>query len=409
MLDAPASTGAQQVPRVTSATPTCPCCGSKGADTIYRVSAIPVHSCVLLDTPEAARAFPKRDLALAFCDDCGFAFNAIFDEAAMRYSTDFEESQHFSDTFNGFAARLAAEIADRCETPGKRLLEIGCGKGEFLAELCKVGDARGIGIDPGYRADVGRDNASDRLEFIVDHFGPRYAGLQADVVLCRHTLEHISQVGSFVDDIRAMIGPCYDTWVMFETPDFKRVLAEAAFWDIYYEHCSYFSPGTHARLFRDRGFEVTDLELAYGDQYIIQYARPASANTAPRLSLEGDRDEMRELADAFVERVRQVKDAWRDRLAAARAAGKRVVLWGGGSKAVSFLTTLGITDEVQAAVDINPYKQGKFTPGSGHPVIAPTDLIAHRPDMVVVMNPIYVNEVGKSLAALGLNPQLMSV
>ena len=59
--------------------------------------------------------------------------------------------------------------------------------------------------------------------------------------------------------------------------------------------------------------------------------------------------------------------------------GRSVVLWGGGSKAVSLLTTLGIGREVQAAVDINPYKQGKYMPGIGHRVIAPEALPAHDP------------------------------
>jgi SAM-dependent methyltransferase len=407
MLDAPAiSEGLRPNLRTL---PECPCCGGTATEVLYFVPSIPVHSCVLLDTQAAARSFPRRDLELAFCDDCGFTFNHIFDEAVMRYSTDFEESQHFSDTFTRFARQLAAEIAVRCQTSGKRVLEIGCGKGEFLAELCEVGNAKGVGIDPGYRADAGRAGAGARVEFIIDHFGPRYADLIADVVMCRHTLEHIRPVSRFVADIRQMIGTRGDTWVVFETPDFKRVLQEAAFWDIYYEHCSYFSPGTHARLFRDQGFEVTELALVYGGQYIAQYARPAPGRTIAHLPLEGDRHVLRTLADSFGQRVHKIQKQWRERIGDAHAAGRRVVLWGGGSKAVSFLTTLGLTDEVQAAVDINPYKQGKFTPGSGHPVIAPGALVEQPPDMVVVMNPIYVGEVRRALASLKLYPDVVAV
>jgi hypothetical protein len=143
---------------------------------------------------------------------------------------------------------------------------------------------QGIGIDPGFRADAGRRGANARLEFIVIT-SARYAGLVADIVLCRHTLEHIRPVSRFIRDIREMIGTRDDTWVVFETPDFKRVLEEGAFWDIYYEHCSYFSPGVHAYLFRNEGFEVTDLALAYSHQYIVQYARPARGRTSPHLPL----------------------------------------------------------------------------------------------------------------------------
>ncbi len=386
----------------------CPCCARTVTQTIYHVPGIPAHSCVLLDTPEAARAFPRRDLTLAFCEACGFLFNRDLDRDVVSYSTDFEESQHFSGTFNAFARNLAKEIAGKCRLRGKRVLEIGCGKGEFLAELCRVGGATGLGIDPGYRADEGRGTQQEGLEFIVAHFGPEYAHLRADVVLCRHTLEHIPDVAEFVRSIGRM-ADSDETWVVFETPDAKRVLEEAAFWDIYYEHCSYFSPGTHARLFRQEGFEVTDLALAYDDQYIVQYARRSAEPLPPASALEDDLDEMRRLCERFPRRVREVRDAWRDRIVAAHADGKAVYLWGGGSKAVSFLTTLGLGEEVRAAVDVNPYKQGKFTPGTGHPVIAPEALRHRPPDLVVVMNPIYLDEIGKSLGDLGLYPEILAV
>jgi SAM-dependent methyltransferase len=387
----------------------CPCCGAVATQTIYRAEGIPVHSCVLLDSPEAAREFPRRNLELAFCEKCGFIFNRIFDEAVMGYSTNFEESQHFSGTFNAFAKQIAEETAQKCAVAGKHVLEIGCGKGEFLRELCEAGGATGLGIDPGYRADPGRGNADDRIEFITDFFSEKYKHLSADVVLCRHTLEHIAPVSDFVHSIREMVGDRKDDWIVFETPDAKRVLAEGAFWDIYYEHCSYFSPGTHARLFREQGFDVTDLTLCYDDQYIYQYAKPASRPTSAWIPLEKDLAEMRNLAAAFPDHIRKVKEYWLQRIRSAHNDGKRVALWGGGSKGVSFITTLGLRDEISSVVDVNPYKQGKFMPGTGHPVVAPESLVAQPPDLVIVMNPIYVDEIAASLNKLGLKPEIAAL
>jgi SAM-dependent methyltransferase len=387
----------------------CPCCGTQATLMLYRAPSIPVHSCVLLDSAEEARAFPRRDLELAYCDACGFVFNHVFDEAVMGYSTNFEESQHFSGTFNAFAKELARETAQKCAVSGKHVVEIGCGKGEFLREFCRAGGATGVGIDPGYRADEGRCTNDDNVQFITDFFSDSYKNLSADVILCRHTFEHIAPVATFIRSIREMVGACDDTWVVFETPDAKRVLAEGAFWDIYYEHCSYFSPGTHARLFRREGFDVSDLTLRYDDQYIVQYAKPASRPTGSRLPLEEDLVEMHALAEAFSERVRKVQEGWRGRVRSAWADGRSVVLWGGGSKGVSFLTTLGLKEEVASVVDINPYKQGKFMPGTGHPVIAPKALVDQPPDLVIVMNPIYVTEVSSSLKELGLEPKITTL
>jgi SAM-dependent methyltransferase len=348
-------------------------------------------------------------LELAFCEACGFIFNHLFDEVVMNYSTNFEESQHFSGTFNAFARGLALEVAEKCAIAGKHVLEIGCGKGEFLLELCRAGRATGLGIDPGYRSDPGRSPWSDDVRFITDFFSEEYEHLKADVVICRHTLEHIAPVAAFVRSIRGMIGESIDTSIFFETPDAKRVVAEGAFWDIYYEHCSYFSPGTHARLFRQEGFDITELSLVYDNQYIIQYAKPKSRYSTPPLTLEQDLTDMHSLAAGFSERVEKVKDSWRTRVCSASAAGRRVVLWGGGSKGVSFLTTLGLSEEIVAAVDINPFKQGKFMPGSGHPVIAPEALFKQPPDLVIVMNPIYVEEIKSSLSEMGLAPEVIAL
>jgi len=369
---------------------------------------VPVHSCVLLDSAAEARAFPRRDLELAFCEMCGFVFNHLFDKSVMRYSTNFEESQHFSGTFSAFARNLAREIAENCDVAGKQVLEIGCGKGEFLAELCAVGDAKGVGIDPGYRADNGRGQKAD-VRYIVDFYSSRYRAMHADVVLCRHTLEHIPEVESFIRTIRESIDDRHDTLIVFETPDAMRVLSEGAFWDIYYEHCCYFSAGSHARLFRREGFDVTGLSVVYNNQYIVQYARPAAAPTQPRFSVEFDLPMMSALAAAFPSRVNDVKTAWQSHIAQAVAQGNRIVLWGGGSKGVSFLTTLGLDEEIAAVVDVNPYKQGKFMPGTGHEVVAPAALDAIRPDIVILMNPIYAREVQSQLDALGTKASLLAV
>jgi SAM-dependent methyltransferase len=392
----------------TRAAVACPSCGQFGARVIYRAASVPVHSCVLLDSAAEARAFPRRDLELAFCETCGFVFNHLFDKSVMGYSTNFEESQHFSDTFSAFARELAREIAEKCDLAGKHVLEIGCGKGEFLAELCAVGGAHGVGIDPGYRADKGRGKKSD-VRYIVDFYGPRYEILHADVILCRHTLEHIPGVQSFIRTIRESIGGRDDTSIVFETPDALRVLSEGAFWDIYYEHCCYFSAGAHARLFRREGFDVTELAVVYNDQYIVQYARPAAAPTQPRFLAEFDLPTMSALAAAFSTRVNRVKTAWRSHIEQAVAQGHRIVLWGGGSKGVSFLTTLGLDEEIAAVVDVNPYKQGKFLPGTGHEVVPPAALRAIRPDVVILMNPIYGREVRSQLEMLGIQARLLAV
>lgn len=73
---------------------------------------------------------------------------------------------------------------------------------------------------------------------------------------------------------------------------------------------------------------------------------------------------------------------------------------------MAFLTALKLTDEIDGAVDINPRKQGTYLPGSGHRVVAPTDLRKVQPDLVVVMNASYMEEIRDELHRLRLEPEV---
>ena len=101
--------------------------------------------------------------------------------------------------------------------------------------------------------------------------------------------------------------------------------------------------------------------------------------------------------------------AWLSRLREWAAAGQRTVLWGSGSKAVAFLTTLDVHDEIEHVVDINPYRVGKFLPGSGQKIVEPAFLRDYRPDNVVIMNPIYRHEISCELARQRCEPRVYTI
>jgi hypothetical protein len=197
--------------------------------------------------------------------------------------------------------------------------------------------------------------------------------------------------------------------VLFELPDVHRVLKEAAFWDIYYEHCSYFTTGSLARLFRATGFEPLELELEYDNQYIVIAGKPAAPNSLPSLAGEEDLEAVTAEVAAFPSRFAELKEHWLKRINDRRRQGQKLIVWGGGSKAVAFLTTLGLGEQIDCVVDINPYKHGKFIPGTGHAVQAPETLRDLHPDCVILMNPVYEAEVRGQLEGMGLSPDILPV
>jgi SAM-dependent methyltransferase len=394
--------------------PTCPACASPARESLLRASNLPQHSCILIDTPEAARAFPRGSMDLTLCTSCGLLFNAAFEPAHAAYSARYEETQGFSPTFSAYARSLADRLAGRYDLRGKRTLEIGCGKGEFLLALTRAAGGRaagtsGVGVDPAYHEHRLPLTPDDDLTFHRALFDASHLAPLPDFICCRHSLEHIADPAALLAQIasalRAAGASAVPVW--FDIPDARRVLAEGAFWDVYYEHCNYFTVGSLARLFRAAGLQPVELAREYDEQYAIVAGTLAAH--APVAPIEDDLDETISLARAFADRTASQIAAWRDRFAAHAAAGRPVVLWGGGSKAVAFATTLGLSTELAAVVDINPHKQGKFLPGTGHPVVGPDALPALAPAEVVVMNPVYVPEIRRTLEALGLRTEIKSV
>lgn len=397
----------------------CPSCQSSDIDVIYRLSGVPVNSVLLLSSQEEARNFATGDIVLGCCHDCGFISNLNFDPGVLEYSARYESTQSYSPTFNKFAKALAKDLVERHNLYGKKIIEIGCGQGEFLKMLCELGENEGLGFDPAYAADQEANEVSNgrgRVQFVAEYYPNQYAHAQADFVCCKMTLEHIHNTGDFVRSLRLSPGLHPDTVIFFQVPNIGRILKDVAFWDIYYEHCSYFSPGSLARLFRRQGFEVLNLWTDYDDQYIMIEARAQEpwplSSAKPALSLEESVETLAHLAQCFGESTYAEVTGWHDRIMKWQQQGERGVLWGGGSKAVAFLTTLGLytTDEgncaIEFVVDVNPNKHGTYLPVTGQQVMSPESLVGYRPDYVIVMNAMYMAEIQRQLTDMGLAPRL---
>ena len=387
--------------RVETEQAVCPACGVDGLfELIYQADSIPVHSCILVETQSEAAGFRTGDLVLGLCRACGVASNLRFDPERIGYTASYEETQIHSPTFGNYARTLAREWFERYDLQDAHVVEIGCGQGEFLQLFLDLGVASATGIDPACRPVDDRN-----IKLINSEFSPRLSGIGGDFLFCRHTLEHILQTGELLEQIHAYLGPDSDVPVCFEVPDFNRVLDECAFWDIYYEHCSYFTAPSLENFFRKHGFEVQDLRLVYGGQYLVIEAKQSPQHRADVAS--PDLTALLAKARAFAERTRIIRETWKQRFAGWQAEGRKIALWGSGSKAVGFMTGLDLGAEVIGVVDINPAKHGWYMPGCVSKIMAPAELVEHQPDIIVIMNPIYLEEIRTEVDGLNLTPQLV--
>ena len=362
----------------------CPLCRCNETLRFYRLEKVPVHSVVLLRDREQALRYPTHRISLHLCEHCGFIFNDDFDEGLMSYGPDYDGSQSHSERFRQFHLELAELLIDRYGLKGEQIVEIGCGQGEFLHLLCRDNLNCGVGYDPAY---LGLSD-SETVRIHPRAFEGAASDLRdAGLVICKMTLEHLARPTRFVKNLAAGCAP--GTRCFFQVPSTERILAEGAFWDVYFEHCNYFRENCFRRLFEESGFRVHEVWKDYDDQYLMLDAvrEPSlllTSSTADK-GLEG----WTEQVDSRLRWLREV---------AASTEGP-FVFWGAGSKAVA-LTHHFHEGAVIAAVDVNPAKWNTFLPTSGLAVIPPSRLTEIQPETILVLNPVYMEEVRSILSGL---------
>jgi SAM-dependent methyltransferase len=383
----------------------CIVCRSGEIVEIIQIPQLPVLCNALCETKQEALHVERADMDLVFCQRCGHVFNRAFEAEKLEYVESYENSLHFSQHFSEYAQRSAADLIQRYELFGKDILEIGSGRGDFLKLMVQQGQNRGVGFDPSYAGDD-TDASIDGIRFVQDYFSQQYAGLPADFVVCRHVLEHIPDPRSFLSEIRQVLSTKRAT-LFFEVPNVLYTLRELGIWDLIYEHCSYFSKSSLRELFESSGFEVLQVSETFGGQFLTIEARVASSLVVPTRPETEFLESMNGDVQCFSENYRNKLEVWQTRLEEKKQARERAVIWGAGSKGISFLNTFAGGDFIHYAVDINPRKEGKYISGSGQKIIVPEFLVDYQPHVVVLLNPNYQAEVRSKLQNLGLQPQVL--
>ncbi|MBV8365830.1 MAG: methyltransferase domain-containing protein [Candidatus Eremiobacteraeota bacterium] len=363
----------------------CPVCGSPNTVRVLTLRKVPVHQNLLMLSAARARAIERGTIALRLCDTCGFVFNEAFESARLTYGTNYDNTQDCSPTFAAHMSALAADIA--AAAPARaHVVEIGCGKGAFVRSLLEaLPGAHGEGFDPSYE---GETVASEgRLRFERRFFDRDATLAGVDVVVCRHVIEHVPDPENMLRALRAALNASPHARLYFETPCIEWIFRNRVVWDIFYEHCSLFSATSLAFAFEQAGFDVTDVRHVFEGQYLWLEAKPSTRNAraTPRTTSAS-------LAFEFARDFETVVERWR---AAARKAATRgkVALWGAGAKGVTLGNLIDAeTRLLDCVIDLNPRKQGRFLPGTGHAIVDPLTAASRGVRSALLMNPNYRHE-----------------
>lgn len=372
----------------------CIICKSSDTELVLSTNLITLCNRLYDDADEAKQA-PIAPFELTFCNNCGHGFNSKFMPAYANYDGNYENALHFSPTFRAYADQQIHSFMETYDVRNKNILEIGCGQGEWVTALCAEGNNTGFGLDPAYR---GEQQVAERVRIYSEAPEGFFEDTSVNVVAARHVLEHFDDPVSWLKHAATWFDVSEDGLLYLEVPSADYMWRECAIWDLIYEHVSYFSAASLDFALREAGFDILSLEETFQGQYLVAIAAPAGklkSQDAPAIG-----NDWKKFSRAYHEAV----DHWTTTLSDFRKKGERAVIWGAGSKGISFAFAVernaAAAGAIDFAVDINPRKRGKYFPTTGLAIHQADQLRTQRPDHVLVMNPIYTDEIADSVRDL---------
>jgi hypothetical protein len=269
-----------------------------------------------------------------------------------------------------------------------------------------------LGIEPA--ANVAKVAIDKGIPTLVEFFGVKSAqkladqGKQADLLLGNNVLAQVPDLNDFVAGMKILLKP--KGVITVEFPHLSCLMAENQFDTIYHEHFSYFSLITSEKIFAAHGLTIFDVEEipTHGGSLRI-YARHQEDNSQPisdRLIQLRQREEEAGITQMesyvnFAEQVKETKRKLLDFLIKAKREGKTVVGYGAPGKGNTLLNYCAIrTDFLDYTVDRNPYKQGKFLPGTHIPIYHPDKIAETKPDYVLILPWNFKDEIIKQMASI---------
>jgi hypothetical protein len=341
-------------------------------------------------------AEPFYPLVAYVCRDCMLAQLEVY-VPPERIFAEYAYFSAFSDTWLEHARQYAAGMIARLGLgPTSQVIELGSNDGYLLQFFA----ARGIpvlGVDPA--ANVARAAEARGIRTLVAFFDTARArelaeqGLQADLLIANNVLAQVPDLNGFVEGMRILLKPSGSATIEF--PHLLRTVEGNQFDQIYHEHYSYFSALTAERIFAAHGLRVFDIEelRTHGGSLRLHVCHAANADCPTRSSVT---DMLRQERDAgidrldlyanFAARVRATKREFLSYLIAAKREGKTIAGYGAPGKGNTLLNYCGIRgDFLDYTVDRNPYKHGKYLPGSHVPIFAPEKIAETRPDLVLIL------------------------
>jgi len=312
------------------------------------------------------------DIDVFMCSGCGLV---QIPSEPVPYYREVIRATGFSPEMKEFRTAQFGRFLQKHSLEGKKVLEVGCGRGEYLALLAGLG-AKAYGLEYSREA-VEQCRASGLEAFQGFVEGEDYAIPQSpfDAFAIFSFLEHLPQPNAVLRGIHRNLRE--GAVGIVEVPNFDMILRDSLFSEVMLDHLSYFTKETLGFVLRLNGFEVLNSDVVWHEYIHSVVVRKSRRLDLSRFS--NQRERLQKEIDGYLGRF------------------PRVAVWGAGHQAFAIMSMMQLAGKIRYVIDSAPFKQGKVTPATHIPIVAPETLRTDPVDAVIVMTGSYANEVKRIL------------
>jgi 2-polyprenyl-3-methyl-5-hydroxy-6-metoxy-1,4-benzoquinol methylase len=333
------------------------------------------------DMPKGAQFFPDAhslqeekgvDLEVCQCLGCGLV---QLSNEPVPYYREVIRAAAFSEEMRDFRIRQFGSLIEEHSLQGKKIIEIGCGRGEYLSILRQFG-AHAYGLEQSEESViecVENDLAVSRGFIDASTYKLEHAPFDAFFIL--NFLEHLPELNSTLGGIYNNLA--HDALGFVEVPNFDMILQKNLFSEFIPDHLFYFTKQTLKAALVLNGFDIVECREVWHDYIILAVVRKRPKHDLSR----------------FYERQANLQNEIESYIQ--HFGRKNVAIWGAGHQALAVICLAGLADKIKYVVDSAKFKQDKYTPASHLPIVPPDRLSSDPVDAIIIMAAAYSDEVAR--------------
>lgn len=340
--------------------------------------------------PAAAQHMPGQEqldtdkgirLPLCQCRSCGLI---QFNCEPVAYYRDVIRAGGYSTTMAALRRSQYAKLIDRYQLQGKKIIEVGCGRGEFLKVLSEF-PVKGYGME--HDPELAKLAAAQGLQVSCGFTETEHTpipGAPFDAFLSFNFLEHQPRPGVMLQDIYNHLTE--NGVGLVTVPSFEYITEHNTYYELIHDHLAYYTFDTLTGLLNRYGFEVEEKELINRDTLSVMVRKKTGPVSQP-VSRQDYTPQLKQLGDSLNSIRRQMETL------AGRLEGKKLAMWGASHQGFTLASTTCLGEKAAYIIDSAPFKHGKYAPASHLPIISPDQALLHPADVILITAPGYTDEI----------------